>query len=166
MEKISLNDGFAVGDYVKVSKGGTLGFQILGNITSLSVGEILIQDAVVTGVLLPLEWKTTEQEIWVTGLTPKTALKYDFGLIENDEPINFLSKLTNTEQTYLFKGIDQTAIRADPNTAVVFVAGESAGNNKAAYTGSARVAFVGLSVGVDPINTADYYPRVPNRTYI
>ena len=150
------NDGFAVGDYVKVSKAGTLGFQILGNITSISVGEILIQEAVVTGVLLPLEWKSTEQEIWVTGLTDKTALKYDFGLIENDEPINFLSKLTNTEQTYLFKGIGLRSDPTDPTTrSTDFIDGESAGNNKASYTGSARIKFVGLSVGVDPINTTD-----------
>jgi len=137
------SDGFAVGDDVKISDAV---WRVSGTITSLSVGEIIISVTDKTGDPTYNSWSFPNLDIWITGITPKTALKYDFGLIENDEPINFLSKLTNTQQTYLFKGIDH-------DNPLTFVDGESAGNNKAAYTGYARVAFVGLSVGVDPINT-------------
>lgn len=142
-----LNEGFSVGDEVKYSQASIL---VTGVISSISSDEVILKDVVFILGSLSDGWLTgVTGTDFLTGLTPKTALKYDFGLIENDEPINFLSKLTNTEQTYLFKGIDQTAIRNNPNATVIFTGGESAGNNKAAYTGSARVAFIGLSLDQD-----------------
>ena len=150
-----IQEGFAVGDLVRISDPQ---WSILGNIKSMSIGEILIDNITLTGTLTGDVWSFPSADIWVTGLTEKTALKYDFGLIENDEPINFLSKLTNTEQTYLFKGIGLRSDPTDPTTrSTDFVDGESAGNNKATYTGSASIKFVGLSVGVDPIITPTPY---------
>lgn len=146
-------EGFAVGDIIRISDPQ---WRIDGTITSMSVGEIVVSIIDKTGDPVYNAWGFPDVDIWVTGLTDKTALKYDFGLIENDEPINFLSKLTNTEQTYLFKGIGLRSDPTDPTTrSTDFINGESAGNNKATYTGSARIKFVGLSVGVDPINTSD-----------
>ncbi len=80
----------------------------------------------------------------VIGVTPITALKYKFGIIENGEPANFLSKLDGTsEQGYYAKGILATVltttnllpitgqkhwIAGGLNTEAVTVAGAGIGN--------------------------------------
>jgi hypothetical protein len=146
-----ISGGFSVGDKIKFSVESSqlspIKSQIEGDITSITDGEIIINNVVETqkgplGAGLPSGLHLIEgEDDYVTGITKKTALKFDFGLIENDEPINFLSKLTNTDQTYLFEDINH-------NTNA-FVSGKSFGNNKAAYTGSAQVKFVGLSLDKD-----------------
>ena len=136
-------EGFSIGDDIKISDDN---WKILGNIKSMSLGEITLTGLTITGVLSGNVWSSPTEDIWLTGTTPKTALNYDFGLIENNENINFLSKLTNETQTYVFEGIDH-------GSPLTFVDGKQKGKNKAANFGSCKVAFVGLTVGVDPINT-------------
>jgi hypothetical protein len=146
--------GFAVGDEIKLSQA-TLQFR--GDITSLSVGEVVVNNVTFPiGSWFPDGWTTgISGTDFLTGITKKTALKYDFGLIENNEPINFLSKLTNTNQTYLFEGISHAEREADPNAPLVYSDGKTQGNNKAGYSGSAKVAFVGLSLDKDTQQNED-----------
>ena len=144
------NEGFSIGDTYKYSDPGVApdsGFAFTGTILSISDGEMLMTYENLTGALNAGYSRPLETN-FITGTTLKTALKYDFGLIENDEAINFLSKLTRTTQTYLFQGINH----ATPN---VFVDGVTQGNNKAAYTGSSKVAFVGYSIDKDEINPSN-----------
>ena len=139
----NFGEEFSVGDDIKFSDSN---WKITGNIKAISLGEVIIDNLTLTGTLTGDVWSEPTEDIWLTGTTPKTALNYDFGLIENNENINFLSKLTNETQTYVFEGINH-------GTPLVFVDGKQKGKNKAANFGGCKVAFVGLSVGVDPINT-------------
>tara|TARA_R110000787_G_scaffold7178_2_gene24695 strand:+ start:366 stop:4184 length:3819 start_codon:yes stop_codon:yes gene_type:complete len=141
--------GFSIGDKVKYSlysvQINPQRPQITGFVTSITGDEIILGSVVETQQSLKVGTVHIDgSDDYVTGLTRKTALKYDFGLIENNESINFLSKLTNTNQTYLFEGIDH-------DNPLTFVDGVTQGNNKAAYSGSAKVAFVGLSIDKDYI---------------
>lgn len=127
------NEGFSVGDDYKLND---INWTLRGVVTSITLGEMNM--TATSGFLDRItanRFFRPSQPMYLTGTTHKTALKYDFGLIENNEYINFLSKLTNTNQTYLFEGIDH-------DNPLVFVDGITQGNNKAGYTGSARVAFV------------------------
>jgi hypothetical protein len=132
-------DGFSIGDSVKFSINSPYA-DIEGDVTSLSVGEITLNNVSIIAGTLAIGWSREVSENSadpLTGLTSLTSLKYKFGLIENDEAINFLSKLTNTEQIYLIDNIDH-------GVPLTFSAGISQGNNKAWVTGSAQCAFVGL----------------------
>ncbi len=130
------NNGFAVGDEVKLSQ---VDRQVRGVITSINTGEVTL-GSVTTPQGSPFaDGYTTQIEgpDPLTGLTEKTALNYKFGLIEQNEFFNTLSKLTNTDQIYRVSGIDH----GNPLT---FADGESFGNNKAWVTGDMKCAFVGL----------------------
>lgn len=133
------NHGFSIGDETRLQD---VSFFFEGKVTSLSVGQITIE---VTSTNAGDGFSRPSERMFFTGLTKKTALKYDFGLIENNEPINFLSKLTKTTQTYLYEGIDH-------DNPLTFVQGITQGNNKAAYTGSSQVAFVKYVVNKDEFN--------------
>lgn len=137
------NEGFSVGDNYKFT---VVTWAIEGTVLAISEGQILLHIDNFTSGSLSDGFAATSEDGFLTGTTLKTALKYDFGLIENNEPINFLSKLTNTNQTYLFEGIDH----ANPLT---FVDGVTQGNNKAPYTGSSKVAFVKFVPDNDQRNT-------------
>lgn len=139
-------EGFSVGDNYKFSD---INWTVRGVITSISLGEINMTTVAGFEPILPNSFFRPSQRNFLTGTTHKTALKYDFGLIENNESINFLSKLTNTNQTYLFEGIDH----GNPLT---FVDGITQGTNKAGYSGGAKVAFVKY--------TRDYDERVTEDT--
>ena len=147
------NQGFSVGDSVKLSAaGGNANYT--GDVTSLSTGEITLGNVVVTSGTASNGYSTgIAGEDPLTGLTPKTALNFDFGLIENNENINFLSKLTNETQTYVFEGIDH-------NSPLTFVDGKQKGKNKAGNFGECKVAFVGLTPDKDfqnPQNTTQEF---------
>lgn len=133
-----MNDGFSIGDPIKISTT-SLPRRITGTVTSITGSEIIIDTVVfVSGGALPAgSTGFSGDDTYVTGLSDLTALKYKFGLIENLEPFNTLSKLTNSDQVYLFTGINHAA----PGT---FTSGVSLGNNKAWVTGSMRVAFDSL----------------------
>ena len=143
-----IGNGFSIGDECKFSISSSLIIptkaQVTGIVTSITDGEIILGSVVETQSNLQtgVNFIEAENDDFLTGITKKTALKYDFGLIENNESINFLSKLTNTEQSYLYEGIDH-------NSPLTFVQGETQGNNKAAYSGSSQVAFVGYSIDKD-----------------
>ena len=137
-----INQGFSIGDEVKFSidsvQTSPVKAQVKGIVTSITNGEILlgtVTEEQGTALQEGILFIDAGSDDYLTGITKKTALKYEYGLIENDEPINFLSKLTNENLSYLFEGIDHDI----PNT---FVDGVTSGNNKAGYSGYAKVAFV------------------------
>lgn len=140
------NDGFSVGDQVKISlpsAGAPPNTYYTGDIQSITDGEVEIINAVLqAGTAFTDGYVSNLSNGFLTGLTPLTALKYKFGLIENDEPINFLSKLTNTEQIILIDGIDH-------GSPLTFSDGVSFGNNKAWVTGTASCAYVGTNLDKD-----------------
>lgn len=145
-----VKDGFSVGDSVKFSISSPQAY-ITGDVTSLRTGEITLDNVVVVTGTLSNNWSTgvsDQNNDILTGLTNLTALKYKFGLIDNDESINFLSKLTNTEQIYLIEDIDH-------GVPLAFSDGITQGNNKAWVTGSAKCAFVGLVPDSDYITPQD-----------
>jgi hypothetical protein len=136
------SDGFSVGDSVKVTlpsattPGPTTNTKYTGTIKAISTGEIEIDNLVlVQGTAFTNGYVANLNNGFLTGLTDLTALKYRFGLIENDEPFNTLSKLTNTEQIYLIDDINH-------GSPLTFSNGVSFGNNKAWDNGSIQVAYV------------------------
>jgi|GEM_PF-5489895 len=137
-----INQGFSIGDEVKFSidsvQTSPVKAQVKGIVTSITNGEILlgtVTEEQGTALQEGILFIDAGSDDYLTGITKKTALKYEYGLIENNEPINFLSKLTNENLSYLFEGINHDI----PNT---FVDGVTSGNNKAGYSGYAKVAFV------------------------
>ena len=145
------NEGFAVGDSVKYSPAAS---QVTGTVTSIAPGEISLNNVVVGGTALTNGYTVDIVGADpLTGLTEKTALNYKFGLIEQNESFNTLSKLTNTDQIYRVSGINHLS----PGT---FADGESFGNNKAWVTGSMKCAFVQLVPDKDysnPQNTTQEF---------
>jgi hypothetical protein len=129
------SEGFSIDDTLKISfnRGAS---QITGDVISIKIGELVLDNVVVTvGEVIP----ATSTDPFagpdiMTGTSSQTALKYKFGLIENQEPFNTLSKLTNIDQVFLFEDINH--LTND------FVTGNSYGGNKAWVTGSAKVKFV------------------------
>jgi hypothetical protein len=136
-------NGFAIGDTFKYSD---VAWKFEGVITALSETELRADVTSVTGTPVSDAWDYTGEPTFLTGTTTKTALEYKFGLIEQNEFFNTLSKLTNTDQIYRVSGIDH-------NTPLTFADGESFGNNKAWVTGNMKCAFVGLTFDKDEINT-------------
>jgi hypothetical protein len=74
---------------------------------------------------------------WITNITDLEGLEYKFGLIENDESTNYISKLTNIEEFYRVSDVETTP-------GLNSVSGVYAGNNKAAKAGKMNVKYVGL----------------------
>jgi len=149
-----IKDGFSVGDNVKFSINSPYA-DIEGTVTSVKVGEIVLDSVVVVSGSLANGWtigNSPNSADPLTGLTDLTALKYKFGLIENDESTNYLSKLSNIDQIYLTEGIDHVSL--------VPSIGQSFGNNKSWVTGSLNVAFVGYTPDSDynrPQNTTQEF---------
>jgi hypothetical protein len=141
------NDGIQVGDSVKWSiNDGTASRQYTGVVTSITGGEIVLGSLILTqgGIISDGIHSYTSKDSYITGLTDITSLKYKFGLIENNESFNTLSKLTNTDQLYSYNNIDH----AIPLT---YSTGVAMGINKAWVTGSSQVAFSQLVLDKDLI---------------
>ena len=140
--------GFVVGDYFRYTGGD---FKAVGVITSVSDTEIyakLTEAPTLEFTSNPNLWRKPSVETFVTGTTTKRALKYKFGIIENNESFNTLSKLTNTDQTFYVDDIQHPANPDDPWTPV-YTSGFSHGNNKAWETGTIKAAFIGYSFDKD-----------------
>jgi len=153
-----ISEGFAVGDEIKIS----INDDVVGktklecDITSISNGEFSAENVSITltsgtGIVDGINKIVSNSADIITGLTTKTACEYRFGLIENDEPFNTLSKLTNTDQRYLVEGI--TGTLADG-------VGVPAGNNKAwvtnsFYSGELKIQSQGLVKDKDYIYNED-----------
>jgi hypothetical protein len=148
-------NGFSIGDDVKHTN---VNWDVRGQVTAISDGEIFLSNVTVIGTLASGVWGEVSAESYLTGLgnsanSQKTALEYKFGLIEQNESFNTLSKLTNTNQIFRVSGIDH-------NNPLTFSDGESFGNNKAWVTGSMKCAFVGYSIDKDfqtPENTTQEF---------
>ena len=102
-----INQGFSIGDEVKFSidsvQTSPVKAQVKGIVTAITNGEILlgtVTEEQGTALQEGILFIDAGSDDYLTGITKKTALKYDYGLIENDEPINFLSKLTNENLSY------------------------------------------------------------------
>ena len=133
------NEGFTIGDKIKVSvpPGQSLGspctftceiLTISGNVITFNT-LVFVSSTIPIGVT---NWQATTG--YVTGITPLDSLVYKFGLIENSESDNYISKLAQVDQIYHVTPMDV----GNPN---VFVSGTSFGNNKAWVTGDMSATF-------------------------
>jgi hypothetical protein len=147
-----VGDGFSVGDSVKLSiESNTVNANVEGTVTSLKSGEITLDSISVISGTLPNGWSlgvSPQVEDFLTGLTDMTALKYKFGIIENDESFNTLSKLTSTDQIFLIDNIDH-------GVPLTYSTGVSFGNNKAWVTGTVSAAFSQLVADSDHVRPQD-----------
>ena len=151
--------GFSVGDYIKYTGliPNTLPdneanfFWATGTISSVSETELkFVCDQTPTQkftVVWANVWAQPLENATITGLSAKKSLKFKYGLIENNESFNTLSKLTNTDQVYVEEQIDIDS----PNT---FSLAKPQGKNKAwrSEDESLSVAFVGRSFDKDKSN--------------
>ena len=84
-------DGFAVGDIISLYDNVGVAFVFQDRtITSLTPTQIIFDGAVVPTV------SYTDAKLY--GKTPLESLRFRFGLIENNEPTNFVSKIDGTAQ--------------------------------------------------------------------
>jgi hypothetical protein len=146
-----IQNGFSVGDTVKFSDNNwRYDFEVTALTQTEMVGNII---GTPTGdITAPDEWHDTGQKTYITGVTKKTALKFYYGLIENNENPNYLSKVTNSDQIYFVDSIQHPAIPTDPWTPV-FSDGVSFGTNKAWQSGELSCAFVRYVPDKDLVNT-------------
>jgi len=129
------DDGFSVGDdFVIQFNFDAAGKNNAGNITSISEnGNTLftnLNDATLNGVY------DADAECLISGNTALNDAYYNFGLIENQESFNTISKLTGENQGYYFKSISGPVI------------GEPLGISKAwqsDFTGSPTIESLGAS---------------------
>jgi hypothetical protein len=84
-------DGFALGDIISLYDNAGVAFVFTDRtITSLTPTQIIFDGAVVPTVSYP--------DAKLYGKTPLESLRFRFGLIENNEPTNFVSKIDGTAQ--------------------------------------------------------------------
>lgn len=100
-----LDDGFVADDNLEwfFDSGGTT-FNVNGDVTNQSQTWMTV---VMASVPTPLVGVTSAQSTTTLfrGLSDLTALIYKFGLIENNESFNTLSKVTNHDQSYYCSGL-------------------------------------------------------------
>jgi len=129
-------DGFAVGDLVDVAVWDNAAAFLYQNlpITALSP-TVMVLDG--TGIVT---FPTAPVTVSIHGVEPQTALTYNFGLIENAETFNTLSKVSNNNQGYYGSniGFDTGGGVRDTN----FVNMIRLGIYQDWITGSMRVRFV------------------------
>lgn len=86
-----INSGFALGDIISLYDNVGLAFVFTDRtITSLTPTQIIFDGAVVPTVNYP--------DAKLYGKTPLESLRFRFGLIENNEPTNFVSKIDGTAE--------------------------------------------------------------------
>lgn len=91
---------FNVGDLINITNTTS------NNATGLTVTEKISNFAIrVGGASFVAETSTTAN---VIGKTPITALSFFYGLIENNEALNYLSKIDNSNQVFIANSIDAT----------------------------------------------------------
>ncbi len=84
-------DGFALGDIISLYDNVGVAFVFTDRtITSLTSTQIIFDGAVASTVSYP--------DAKLYGKTPLESLRFRFGLIENNEPTNFVSKIDGTAQ--------------------------------------------------------------------
>jgi hypothetical protein len=94
-----INSGFALGDIISLYDNVGVAFVFTDRtITSLTPTQIIFDGAVVPTVSYP--------DAKLYGKTPLESLRFRFGLIENNEPTNFVSKIDGTaENSFSADGI-------------------------------------------------------------
>jgi len=86
-----LNEGFIVGDIISLYDHVGVAFVFTDRtITSLTANQIVFDGAVVPTVSYP--------DAKLYGKTPLESLRFKFGLIENNEPTNYISKIDGTAE--------------------------------------------------------------------
>jgi hypothetical protein len=101
-----IDDGFAVGDTISLYYYDSLNVYhglYTGTIASLSDLTLIPTSPIVT-----YNGDGSYSVMTIYGTTALTSLIYKFGLIENNETFNILSKISNNEQVYYIGGIDVT----------------------------------------------------------
>jgi len=131
-----INEGFAAGDVVDLGLniGGTPVLAPTLPITFV-LGNTMVID---TGVLIALPGGIIG--VRIDGKNDLVALNYKFGLIENAESFNTISKVSNNDQGYYATGIGADLGGGVRDTS--FVDMTRLGTYKDWQTGSARVRFV------------------------
>lgn len=99
-----IDDGFAVGDTFDYNDAIVGAYTTLfsGTITALSADGLNMYYTVSSGTD---QTGNTDVNRYFRGTTVLKSLLYNFGLIENLEPTNYISKVTNQEQGYTFKDL-------------------------------------------------------------
>ena len=94
-----LNEGFVFGDIISLYDNVGTAFVFTDRtITSLTANQIVFDGAVVPTVSYP--------DAKLYGKTPLESLRFKFGLIENNEPTNYISKIDGTaENSFSADGI-------------------------------------------------------------
>ena len=126
------NDNFNIGDSI-IYNFGLFGYEVdVEQVTDDWIDGVITSTLPDGGIVSNNGFLTTYESGWLSNNTTLTGLEYKFGLIENDEPTNYNSKLTNTEQLLRFSPITGSSVNGVP-----------AGNNSAWKTGNSTCRFIG-----------------------
>lgn len=112
-----LTDGFAIGDTfdycTDLSGGGGAIITFSGTITSLSNDGLHVYYTVTSGTEPVVGTIATSK--YIRGTTVLKCLLYNFGIIENSESDNYISKVTGQDQGYTFKDLTVSTSGANIN---------------------------------------------------
>lgn len=124
-------DGFSIGDEVDLFDAGS---PVAGNprtITNLN-DTTMVVDGASLGTFTP-------SDFLIRGVTELTGYDHRFGLIENDEVFNIISKVEGSDQIYVAKGVGEDTGGGRITT---FITAESKGLIKGWQSGSLKVRYV------------------------
>ncbi len=132
-------DKFDVGDTIDV-------IDLVPTYTALATGRTITGFGLNGGELkfsgLPIS-SVTSINMWVQYKTPLTAFEFDFGILENSQPFNFVSKIDGSDQRYQADGISPGIFGGrTPAT----VTATRLGVNQSWVTGNVDVSFVSDTV--------------------
>ena len=130
------SNGFSIGDNIIITFVSLL--DETAEITYVSENELRIKDftgpALIDGDLPGPDW--------IKGNDPLTALIYNYGLPENEDPFSVVSRLTGVDQGFFINEIDNT-----------LKTGESKGTIKGHVTGDIKAQFLGYKQDYDTQTT-------------
>lgn len=127
------DEGFSDGDTVNITVGSSIP-PFFGAVTFAGEGEIRFAAPLEGVITLPVGFYAGDsaEGDWMRSNENPDALQYSFGLIEQDETTNFVSKLTQVDNTFLFEGLTGS-----------FQPGASQGDIKGGVSGSCQAKYVG-----------------------
>lgn len=127
------NEGFYASQAIQFKWIGTVNATLTGNIDFISDTEIVVVNSSTDPTTIN-GGQDTINGFQMQNITDMESMKYKYGIIENQEAENYLSKLTNTEQSWLIESIDFVTH--------AFSEGVARGPEQGWLTGASRAKFV------------------------
>lgn len=127
-----IDDGITIGDNVEIRID--ISFLFICNVINIS------EDTLIADVYSASLTEGEYNDVSINGKTPLETLYYKFGLIENNETVNYLSKVSGQDQGYYAKGVGYDLGGGVRYTGFIDMDRLGSANNW--HTGSAKIRYV------------------------